>query len=146
MEKKRERKSSTPAKTKAPSKASPKKKSPKKPRYSEQAEQIKFFDWIRAQNDWRMGLVFAIPNEGKMPIYTRMRMKRAGVLPGVPDIFLAYANKGYHGLFIEMKVKPNSVKEAQQLVMLELNKRSYKSILCWSAEDAIEAIKAYVQE
>lgn len=146
MEKKRERKSSTPAKTKAPSKALPKKKSPRKPRYGEQAEQIRFFDWVRAQNDWRLGVIFAIPNEGKMPIYTRMRMKMAGVLSGVPDIFLAYANKGYNGLFIEMKVKPNTVKQAQQFVMLELNKRSFKCVVCWSADEAIEAVKAYVQE
>lgn len=146
MEPKKGKKSSTPAKTKAPLKALLKKKSPRKPRYSEQAEQIKFFDWLRAQNDWRMGFAFAIPNEGKMPIYTRMRMKKAGVLPGVPDIFLAYANNGYHGLFIEMKVKPNTIKDNQLFAMLELNKRSYKCVVCWSADEAIEAVKAYVEQ
>ena len=30
-------------------------------------------------------------------------MKKEGMLPGVPDVFLPYPAKGYHGLYLELK-------------------------------------------
>ena len=47
--------------------------------------------------------MFAIPNGGLRDKITAANLKREGVKPGVPDIFLPVARGGWHGLFVEMK-------------------------------------------
>ena len=48
-------------------------------------------------------LLFHIPNGGRRDTAEAANLKKQGVKPGVPDLFLPVARGGYHGLFIEMK-------------------------------------------
>lgn len=74
---------------------------------SEHGEQAALFDWA----NWQANLgyeplrwMFAIPNGGKRDDWTGAALKAEGVKSGVPDMCLPYPARGYHGLYIEMKV------------------------------------------
>ncbi len=73
---------------------------------SEFQEQCALFQWaaIEAKHYPVLDLLFAIPNGGsRRDAIEGANLKRSGVKAGIPDIFLPAANKGRHGLFIELK-------------------------------------------
>jgi len=47
--------------------------------------------------------LFAIPNGGDRNLAVASMLKAEGVKPGVADLLLPVARKGYHGFFLEMK-------------------------------------------
>ena len=72
---------------------------------SEHMQQAAFFAWARTvQWVWPcLEFMYAIPNGGFRNPAEAARFKAEGVKSGVLDICLPYPNKGYHGLYIEMK-------------------------------------------
>lgn len=112
---------------------------------SEHDEQVALFEWAAYKEHVLpgIGLMFAIPNGGKRPIKTAIRMKAEGQKPGVPDIFLPVAMGGYHGLFIEMKYKSNKPRENQVAYIDALAAEGYCTAVCWGCADAIETILDY---
>lgn len=62
---------------------------------------------IRANQDSRWGLIFAIPNGGHRDIRVATRLKAEGVRAGVPDLFLPVPARGLHGLWLEIKIGRN---------------------------------------
>ncbi|MBQ9273311.1 MAG: VRR-NUC domain-containing protein [Succinivibrio sp.] len=97
-------------------------------------------------------MLFAIPNGGSRSrrrgvSLEALELKRQGVKPGVPDLFLAIAAGPYHGLFIEMKraVKSASTVSAEQKAWKEaLCAEGYASVIAYGADAAKEAIKTYL--
>ena len=112
----------------------------------EEIEQTHLFLWAFYESSKYPELknMFAIPNGGKRSKSEAARLKASGVKAGVPDIFLAVARNGYHGLFIEMKVGMNKPTENQVEMMEELTAQGYLCRVCWSGDDAIDAIKEYL--
>ena len=106
--------------------------------------------------------LFAVPNGAHLAGDARGRaikmanLKRTGLRPGVPDLFLAKPinadiREGYghastiaSGLWIEMKRKPRKPSPEQEAVLLYLRQRGYHAVIAWSADEAIRAIKAYL--
>lgn len=89
--------------------------------------------------------LFAIPNGGSRHIVTARRMKAEGVKPGVPDLFLAHAAKGKHGLFIEMKRrKGGSLSREQADWRQRLEAAGYAVEMCRGAREAIAIIESYL--
>ena len=72
--------------------------------------------------------------------------KGQGMLSGVPDLFLPVPKNGYHGLFIEMKSDKGRVTENQHWFLTNAESLSYKTVICYSAKEAISAIQAYYDE
>jgi hypothetical protein len=78
-----------------------------------------------------------------------VRAKAAGHKKGWPDIFIAEARKGFHGLFIEMKApatkwsKKGSSSAEQKQLQKDLTKRGYKSAICYGDLEAIKVIDEY---
>ena len=108
---------------------------------SESLEQQAVFEYAL----WRGLPLFAIPNGGKRAIQTAARLKAEGVRPGVPDMFLPMAAKGYHGLFVEMKRKDGGRLSTRQRDWLELlGANGYKAVVCHGADEAIREIEAYL--
>lgn len=107
---------------------------------------IAFFDYCRTKSKRHpaYALAFHIPNERKASIARRMTLKRAGVRKGVPDICVPYPSSGYHGLFIEMKVKPNRPSPEQLELLEQLSAAGNFAMLCWSAKEAIEILDKYI--
>jgi hypothetical protein len=72
---------------------------------SESAIQQALIEWVHWQRRTTpaLGLLFAIPNGGARSLRTASRLKAEGVVPGIPDLCLPVARRGFHGLWIELK-------------------------------------------
>ena len=112
----------------------------------EALEQSMLFQWCELQkNKYPMlNLLFAIPNGGSRHRLEAINLKRQGLKPGVPDIFLPYANKKYHGLFIELKYGKNKASEKQKAWINELNNQGYCAKVCVGFEEAKNTILEYI--
>lgn len=133
----------------------PTKKTPAKINLSEHAEQAALIKWWQA---WRVhrfpepgALLFAIPNGGARDAVTGHNLKLEGVLPGIPDLFLAWpvidaqTRHYYAGLFIEMKrTDGGTVSIAQQDAIEMLTCAGYQCVVCHGARAAQQAIIDYV--
>jgi len=91
-------------------------------------------------------LIFAIPNGGQRSITEAVRLKAEGVLAGVPDLFLARAGDGSHGLFIEMKrVKGGKVSAKQKAVMDTLEQEGYAVLVAYGCDEAWPYVEQYLK-
>lgn len=100
--------------------------------------------------------LYACPNEAKRSYALANHMKAMGLKGGVPDLFLPFPvcnpieysppDIKYHGLYIEMKAGKNKPTVSQQEWIDYLKEAGYRVEVCWSADEAIEVIKNYLQE
>ena len=110
--------------------------------------QCQVIQWFNLQ--YPKLLMFAIPNGGSrggnklQRIINGSKLKREGVISGIPDLFLAYPTKKSAGLFIELKVKPNKPSTEQKEIMQKLITAGYACVVCYSLEETIENIKNYL--
>ena len=72
-------------------------------------------------------------------------MKKQGVKPGVSDLFLPWNNGQHCGLFIEMKRQGGRISEKQSEFISDMNKSGYKAVVCYGAEQAINALQKYLK-
>lgn len=120
-----------------------------KSRDLEHKEQSALIRWWSLQHhhfDLPEYALFCIPNGGSRHMLTAVRLKAEGVRPGIPDLCLAVARRGYNGAFIEMKAKDGVESAAQKEVRIWLNGQRYESVVCYGAEEAISFIKSYLGE
>jgi len=113
---------------------------------SESGHQKAVFCWIALncrKQFVALNKAFAIPNGGLRSKVTASRMKAEGAKSGVPDIFMPIGRPPFHGLFIEMKVGKNKPSDAQLEVMAGLREEGYATVVCWSWQDAIDAMLRY---
>lgn len=110
---------------------------------SEQQAVIEWCEWHSGRYP-ELKSIFHITNEGKRSIAGGAQLKKAGLKSGVPDLCLPCAHGGYHALYIEMK-KDGSCKptEKQKEWIDLLYQQGNFAVVCNSADDAIEIIKAY---
>ena len=88
-----------------------------------------------------------IPNEGKRSVRYGAELKRLGMRKGFPDLFIPKACKGYHGLFIELKVDITRKPTKEQLQWIsKLNAEGYYATVCYGADSAIREIRRYFKE
>ena len=113
-------------------------------KYSESHEQIAAMDWLRAQHPRIATHTMHIGNERKASHFMGYMLKRMGVLKGASDIFMAWPNGGYHGLFIEVK-SLRGRPTADQLAFIErMNSVGYLALVCYGAEEVICTMKEYI--
>lgn len=72
--------------------------------------------------------------------------KGQGMLSGVPDLFLPVPRKGFHGLFIEMKSENGKTTDNQHWFLTNADSIGYKTVVCYSAKEAIKAIEDYYKD
>jgi len=72
------------------------------------------------------------------------KLKEMGLSPGFPDISILEPRGKYHGLYIEMKRKGNKATNDQISWIMELRKRNYVAMVCYSADAAIKLIDKYM--
>ena len=112
---------------------------------TEHQEQVAVITWFRLQHRQYANYLFAIPNGGVRNIGTAVKLKKEGVLAGVPDLFLMIPKNGYHGLWIEMKVKGGRVSESQKEFMGAATFMGYPAVVCYGFDEAKKAINNYLQ-
>lgn len=114
---------------------------------SEEYEQMCLFQWAEACSGAHpeLSLLHAIPNGGKRSVSEAVRMKKAGVKAGVPDMFLPVPREGCHGLYIELKRRDGGRVSHKQVEWMEaLTRQGYKTALCLGWDAAREEIQKYL--
>ena len=109
-------------------------------------EQCDLTKWVDSEqvNFTELRLYNASANGMKRHIGTAVKLKRSGVRAGFPDIFLGVAKKGYHGLFIELKVKGGRVSDNQAKWIDNLTEQGYFVMVCYGWEAARRTICDYL--
>ena len=135
--------------------------------FYEDKEQVAFFKWCRLAEREYPQLKWIYSSQSGVKFKNALagaRAKASGMKAGVPDIFLPYPivepcpNQCgayriiYAGLYIEMKrrkskgVSQGKLSPAQKDFLEYANGVRYKAIVCYGADEAIQAIKDYLSE
>jgi hypothetical protein len=118
----------------------------------ERDEQKALFEWAARLERQRpeLAMLFAIPNSGgyKGGFRSNARivaeMKRQGLKPGVPDVCLPVARRGFHGLYIEMKTDKGKATENQLDWIAALISQNYLAVICRGWDEARAVIEEYL--
>lgn len=132
---------------------------------TEEQEQILLMDWARItkfkffdKTEPIANYLCHIPNGGSRHVLEAKKLKRMGVMAGMPDLFLFCSGHKKTaswygeitkfpriGLFIEMKRKTNGTLTANQRTMhAKLENCGYKVALCRGFDEAKQAICEYL--
>jgi len=114
---------------------------------SESEEQQWLMDFChRAKGQYpELALLFHIPNGGHRNKIVAAKLKREGVMAGVPDLFLPVAREGQFGFFIEMKRRRGGRVTAQQQHWIQvLRDEGYRVDVCRGWGEASDALVEYI--
>lgn len=89
-------------------------------------------------------LLYHIPNGGSRNKIEAHNLKLQGVKSGVPDLCLPVARGGYHGLYIELKVKGNKASDNQKRWISDLISQGYRAEVAYGWEAASEILVEYL--
>lgn len=114
---------------------------------SEQQEQITLIKWtqqpsIRQQYP-ELKFLFHIPNERADKVQASI-LKKMGVKPGIPDLFLPVPSGRYHGLFIEMKKKGGRASDDQLWWLEHLKANGYVAAVCYGWQQGKDVLEWYL--
>lgn len=114
--------------------------------HDEQSALISWADW-QCQRKYRelSTHLFAVPNGARTSMSVAKRLKREGMRSGVPDLFLAVARGGYHGLFLEMKSRKGVVSKEQKTWIGRLAAAGYFVVVCRGFEEARAQLIKYME-
>src|SRR5262249_42057302 len=118
----------------------------RKPRELERREQVAVVAWaqLRERKYPALEMLYAVPNGGHRNPRVAAKLKAGGVRRGVPDVCLAAALRGYHGLYIEMKHAGRKQTPTQADFARRLRLGGYCFALCYSADEAIDTLRWYI--
>ena len=111
----------------------------------EAIEQAKVIAWARAnENNYPyLWMLHSSLNGLKRTKNAQGKAKAQGMLSGVPDLFLPVKNNYFVGLYIEMKSAKGRVSVEQSRFLKCAAENGYSVVVCYSAVDAINTIKAH---
>ena len=124
----------------------------------ESEEQAALFRWadMKVQiGEYReLALLNGSLNGVKLTIGQAVKAKKQGMKKGFPDIFLPVPRGKYHGLFIELKIKPYrndkdkwvypKVSEEQKWWIEGLIYHGYQALICYGFDAAQDEILSYL--
>ena len=131
-------------------------------KHLEWKHQKAYFDWVRIKQnqDPRYYLIGSSQNGAnlapsncysKTPLTIEERKGRAkgyaiaaGLRVGFPDIYCLVPSSIFHGLFMELKIKPNKPSKEQISWIDKLNAQGYQAVVAWSYEEMISITEAYL--
>jgi hypothetical protein len=92
-----------------------------------------------------LALLYASP-QGELYRQQHWRPSVAGLSPGIPDLHLPVARRGFHGLWIEMKRKKGGrLSDAQIWWGEQLRLQGHQVIVAAGAERAIAWLQRYLE-
>ena len=117
--------------------------------------QAQCVQWFRQQYPQYADLLFAIPNGARLMYRSNSmgkryspeaaKLKREGMVNGVPDLMLALPNDNYPGLFIEMKSKSGKLRPDQIKMIKNLSNIGYCCLVINSLNDFIKLVSFYME-
>lgn len=113
------------------------------PKHEESKLQRACVTWFRLQ--YPEYVLFAVPNGGFRNAKEAGILKAEGVLAGVADLFLMFPNKGYMGMFVEMKYGTGRQSEAQIKFQENSEKLGYRYVITSSLESFMKEINFYIK-
>ena len=115
--------------------------------WSEAEEQEALMNWASMSRSKYPQLfwLFHIPNGGTRHPAEAVHLKRMGVKPGVPDLFLPFPVKPFHGLWIEMKSERGRTSSLQKEWIEQLRKFGYAAFVCMGFKSAQDCLLQYLQ-
>jgi len=113
---------------------------------NEYQTQVQIFEWAKLMEGKypELKLLNASLNGVRMTVGQAKKMKRAGMKKGYPDLFLPIPREGFHGLFIELKVKGGRLSKEQRDWLRALNNQGYYACVCYGFNAATDTIKNYL--
>ena len=84
-----------------------------------------------------------IPNGGYRHPKEAIKLKKMGVKAGVSDLFLAYPNPHYHGLWIELKSEKGKLSPEQKHWLNLMEEVGYGVAVSYSIEDTFDVLQNY---
>ncbi len=114
---------------------------------SEDTEQIAVIQWAQYNVNHHPELkwLYHCPNGGSRNQREAVKLKQMGVKAGVSDLCLPYPKGIYCGLYIEMKFGNNRQQDTQKEFLADMAEAGHFVATCFSAEEAINIIKEYLQ-
>ena len=115
---------------------------------TEEQEQAAVMEWamLMEKQAPELALLYHCPNGADRHPAVAAKLKKQGVKPGVPDLFLPVARGTAHGLYIEMKrQKGGRVSEEQKAWMEALTQQGYVCVVAHGAEEACDVIWHYLE-
>lgn len=112
--------------------------------HKESQTQIACVEWFRYQFPKYQKLLFAVPNGGARNAREGRILKMEGVTPGVSDLILLIAKKGFGSLCIEMKTEKGRQNENQKSWQARAEAYGNKYVICRSVDDFIKVIEWYL--
>lgn len=115
--------------------------------YSEAEEQEVLMRWAAYTSHQYPALkwLYHCPNGGTRNPAEAVHLKRMGVKPGVPDLFLPFPSSGYHGLYIEMKSQRGTPTALQREWVEYLLSVGYAAEICRGFEAAQNVLLQYLK-
>lgn len=115
--------------------------------YSEAEEQEALIKWASYETHMFPTLkwLYHCPNGGTRNPAEAVHLKRMGVKPGVPDLFLPFPVGDFHGLFIEMKSQQGRPTACQREWIEYLRSVGYAAYVCHGFEAAQNILLAYLK-
>lgn len=112
----------------------------------EHNEQVIVMQWAKLMEGKypELELLHACPNGGQRNIITAVKLKAEGVKPGCPDLHLPAMRGVFGAMFLEMKAAKGKLSDLQKHWIELLTSGGYYCVVCYSAEEAIEAIETYL--
>jgi hypothetical protein len=106
-----------------------------------------FFDWLLWQEKRHphFKAVFHVANERRCSWMQGKILKRKGVKAGIFDIICPIPIWPFHGLIIELKIKPNKVTPAQEEMGKVFHSLGWCVRVAWSGDEAIELFRTYIK-
>lgn len=113
---------------------------------NEDAEQIMVIQWSRYQLNVHpeLKLLYHCPNGGSRNKAEAAKLKRMGVMAGVPDLHLPVPKGKYCGLYVEMKYENGRLEQSQREFLKAAMNIGHYCAVCYGAEEAIKIIQQYV--
>lgn len=110
---------------------------------TEDEEQKALVQWLRL-NDI---LFYHIPNGGYRSKSEAARFQALGVQAGVPDICIPMPQKGYAGLYIELKRrKGGKLSDAQKRWLILLESCNYLAVVAYGWDEARNYVEEYLND
>lgn len=115
---------------------------------TEHEEQVALFQWAAAEEGAHpeLAMLLSIPNGGHRHPVVAAKMKAEGQKAGAPDILFLCRRGRFGGMAIELKRadKSNKPTPEQREWIERLRHYGYCAIVAYGAQEAIDAIKAYL--
>jgi len=119
-------------------------------KYTEEAHQKYVVQYFNLKYPHLEGLLYHIPNGQNVGVRAGYRLKKAGLVSGLPDLHIAIPTNEHPGLYIEMKSEKGRCTLRQSKMQAILRSVGYRVEVCHSwieARDVIDDyLKGYVHE